>query len=74
MKSRYVADEQSIIQTQGLRVVEKVDRTYSNSGLAERTSYFIELEYKGLSKRIEYKKVEVRDKTFAELSEILKDE
>jgi hypothetical protein len=61
----YVSDSQSIIALQGLRMVTKSDSYYASKG--GRDAFYLELEYKGLSKKVEYANKEERDKTFGDL-------
>lgn len=61
----YASDEQSIIAIEGLRMVTKSDSYYAAKG--GRDAFFLELEYKGLSKRIEYASKEERDNIFRNL-------
>lgn len=61
----YAFDEQSIIAIEGLRMVTKSDSLYSYKG--GRDAFFLELEYRGLSKRVEYANKETRDKIFSDL-------
>lgn len=61
----YASDEQSIIAIEGLRMVTKSDSYYAAKG--GRDAFFLELEYRGLSKRVEYASKETRDKIFSDL-------
>ena len=61
----YASDKQSIIAIEGLRMVTKSDSYYAAKG--GRDAFFLELEYKGLSKRIEYASKEERDNIFRNL-------
>lgn len=61
----YASDEQSIIAIEGLRMVTKADSYYAAKG--GRDAFYLELEYRGLSKRVEYESKDARDKIFADL-------
>jgi hypothetical protein len=61
----YASDEQSIIAIEGLRMVTKADSYYAAKG--GRDAFYLELEYRGLSKKVEYASKETRDKIFSDL-------
>lgn len=61
----YAKDDQAIISIAGLRMVTKSDSYYASKG--GRDAFYLELDYRGLSKRIEYESKEARDKIFSDL-------
>lgn len=68
-KPIYVSDGVATICIQGLRMVTKSDSRYASRG--GRDAYYLELEYKGLSKKIEYASQEARDKIYDDIALLL---
>jgi len=61
MSSTFVADKQICFNLQGLRYIKKED--YFKPHAADNR-YFISLQYKGASARVEYSSDEERDEIF----------
>lgn len=68
MKSHIVADSQTIINTQGIRFVEKVDRKWAGN---HETKYALKVTYKGDVLDYEYQTLSARDAQFDRLREAL---
>ncbi len=63
MKQRIVSDDFTVIDTQGVRFVEKVDTAYSGMAI----NYELHVTYKGDKMVFRYKDATIRDAQFARL-------
>jgi hypothetical protein len=64
MRPAIVSDDYTIINTQGIRFVEKVDQSY---GDRSTTTYQLRVTYKGDKMDFRYKDAALRDEQFARL-------
>lgn len=69
-KINYVSDSHAIIATQGLRMVSKSDYRWSHDA-SGTDRYYLELEYRGLSKKVEYANIQERDAMYSNLALLL---
>lgn len=68
MKPSYLSDDVCVVALAGLRCVTKRDDTW-----AQKTTYSLELDYKGLAKAFKYETAEPRDSMYARIcSELAK--
>ena len=64
MSRNYVIDNEFIISVEGIRTVSKTEYISVAQGFEK---YYLEVEYKGLSKKFVYAEKDKRDKTFDEI-------
>ena len=69
-KVNYVSDSNAVITTQGLRMVTKSD-SFRYVGQTDEARFYLELEYKGLSKKVCYANVQERDAMYSNLALLL---
>ena len=66
----YVSDDITVICLQGLRMATKSDSTFHHE-----EDYYLQLEYKGLSRSVAYGKDKaMRDKTYSAIAKLLTQE
>ncbi len=66
-KPQYIYDEVITVCLQGIRTVNRIDSSAAHGD----DRYYLSLEYKGLSKRVEYKDKISRDNMYTAIAKVI---